>query len=56
MAPPRYPAFKGAIAAVVGNPTSVNTSMISRRASDELRALGEELGGQLITTSEVTRP
>ena len=46
---PATPLFKGAIAAVVGNPYVGQYVDDLSPASDELRALGEELGGQLIT-------
>ena len=49
MAPPLLPPlFKGAIAAVVGNPYVGQYVDDLSPASEELRALGEELGGQLI--------
>ena len=46
---PSTPLFKGAIAAVVGNPYVGHYVDDLSPASDELRALGEELGNQLIT-------
>jgi hypothetical protein len=46
---PSTPLFKGAIAAVVGNPYVGQYVDDLSPATDELRALGEELGGQLIT-------
>ena len=45
---PATPLVKGAIAAVVGNPYVGQYVDDLSPASDELRALGEELGGQLI--------
>jgi len=47
--PPATPLKKGAIAAVVANPYAGTFVQDFSEASDELRALGEQLGQQLIS-------